>query len=84
MVLQHAHGLAWSTSGSRSPYMQVKPTLEAMSLRRGGIPNVVLAAGAGTANILSEHGHQLEAIHLPVRQLCCGLCAGLCKLCTCE
>ena len=84
MLLQHAYGLAWSTSGSRSPYMQVAPTLEAMSLRRGGIPNVLLAAGAGTASIISEHGNQLEVIHLPVRQLCRALCASLCRLCAFE
>ena len=49
--------------------MHVVPTLEAVSLRRGGIPNVILAAGASSASILSEHGHQLDTIHLPVRSL---------------
>ena len=47
--------------------MRAVPTLEAIALRRGGIPNVLLAAGAGSAAILSEHGHQLDAIRFPVR-----------------
>lgn len=74
-MLQHAFGLSWSTSRSRSPYMQVVPTLEPISLRRGGIPNVIMAAGAASASILSEHGHQLDTIQLPVRGPCLILCA---------
>jgi hypothetical protein len=65
--MQHAFGLAWSASQSRSPFMRAVPTLEAIALRRGGIPNVLLAAGAGSAAILSEHGHQLDNIRFPVR-----------------
>lgn len=80
MCLQHAFGLSWSTSQSRSPFMRAVPTLEAMALRRGSIPNVVLAAGASSAAILSEHGHQLDTIQFPVRGpaegcanvMCCG------------
>ena len=65
--MQHAFGLAWSASQSRSPFMRAVPTLEAIALRKGGIPNVLLAAGAGSAAILSEHGHQLDTIRFPVR-----------------
>ena len=67
--MQHALGLAWPTSGSRSPFLQTAPTLEPMALRRGSIPNVLLAAGASSAAILSEHGRELDAISFPVRGL---------------
>ena len=65
--VQHALGLAWPTSRSRSPFLQTAPTLEAMALRRGSIPNVLVAAGASSAAILSEHGRELDAISFPVR-----------------
>ena len=67
--VQHALGLAWPTSRSRSPFLQTAPTLEGMALRRGSIPNVLLAAGASSAAILSEHGRELDAISFPVRGL---------------
>ena len=67
--VQHALRLAWPTSRSRSPFLQAAPTLEAMALRRGSIPNVLLAAGASSATILSEHGRELDAISFPVRGL---------------
>ena len=69
MWVQHALGLAWPTSRSRSPFLQAAPTLEAVALRRGAIPNVLLAAGASSAAILSEHGRELDAISFPVRGL---------------
>ena len=65
--VQHALGLAWPTSRSRSPFLQTAPTLEAVALRRGSIPNVLVAAGASSAAILSEHGRELDAISFPVR-----------------
>ena len=43
------------------------PTLEALPLRAGGLPTVLLAAGAHTAVFLSEHGDTLDSLELPVR-----------------
>lgn len=42
------------------------PTLEALPLRAGGMPTVLLAAGANTALFLSEHGETLDSLELPV------------------
>ena len=42
------------------------PTLDAVSLRAGGAAMAVLAAGAHTAALISEHGRVLDSLELPV------------------
>ena len=42
------------------------PTLEAIPLRPGGAAVAVLAAGAHTAAVISEHGRLLDSLELPV------------------
>lgn len=44
----------------------VAPTLEAVALRAGGASVAVLAAGAHTAALISEHGRLLDSLELPV------------------
>ena len=46
---------------------EVVPTLQAIPLRWGRVPNVVLAAGRYEGVIVSEKGHVLENFRLPVR-----------------
>ena len=43
------------------------PTLTALPLRVGGLPSALLAGGAHSAAVLSEHGRILHALELPVR-----------------
>ena len=47
----------------------VAPTLTALPLRVGGLPSALLAAGAHSAAVLSEHGRVLDELELPVRSL---------------
>lgn len=64
--VQQALGLAWSNSGSLGGHKRIWPTLEPLSLRSGGVPAAVLAAGASQAVILTEHAHRLEHLFFPV------------------
>ena len=45
------------------------PTLAALPLRVGGLPSALVAAGAHSAAVLSEHGRILDELELPVRSL---------------
>ena len=66
LCLQYAFGVNWENWGGEAAARKVVPTLEAIPLRQGGIPTAILAAGAFTAAIVSEHGHTLDSFGLPV------------------
>lgn len=64
---QVSAGTSWSNSvGADDEGHAVAPTLDAIPLRTGGVAVAVLAAGAHTAALLSEHGHILDLLDLPV------------------
>lgn len=65
--LQHALGVAWNSEEGALHNHEVVPTLHAISLRWGRIPNVIVAAGRYDGIIVSEKGHVLERFGLPVR-----------------
>lgn len=68
-ALQQTLGLAWSNQrhGGGNAARRVAPTLEALPLRAGEVPAALLASGAWSAAVLSEHGSRLETLQLPVR-----------------
>lgn len=66
LVMQHKVGVSWANWEGANGVLKVAPTLEAIPLRWGGIPTVLLAAGASQAAIVSEHGHVLDSFSLPV------------------
>lgn len=59
----------------------VAPTLEAIPLRPGGAAVAVLAAGAHTAAVISEHGRLLDSLELPVGLIVITILVVLCFLC---
>lgn len=66
-AVQVTAGTSWTNSvGQDGEGHSVAPTLEAIPLRTGGAAVAVLAAGAHTAALLSEHGHILDHLELPV------------------
>lgn len=62
-----AAGTSWTNHVGNEEGHSVAPTLEALPLRVGGLPSVLLAAGASSAVFLSERGNTLETLELPVR-----------------
>jgi hypothetical protein len=62
---QVALGLTWNNHGSHVEGHKSVPTLEAISLRRGGLPTLILAAGNHLAAIISDQGHVLDTFNLP-------------------
>ena len=60
-------GTSWTNHIGNEEGHSVAPTLEALPLRAGGLPTVLLAAGAHTAVFLSEHGDIMDSLELPVR-----------------
>ena len=64
--MQISAGVNWENYGGEHASHRVTPTLEAIPFRWGGIPVAILAAGAYSAAILSEHGHVLDEFRLPV------------------
>ena len=66
VCLQYSFSVNWENWGGEAGTREVVPTLEAIPLRPGGIPTAILAAGAFTAAIVSEHGNTLDSFGLPV------------------
>ena len=66
-------GATWYSQGFGSTLQaslhQPMPSLVAMPLRAGQVPSAILAAGTYSAALLSEHGHVLDQLTLPVRWL---------------
>lgn len=58
---------AMSMEGVRGGPADQVPTIAPMALRLGQPPTAVLVAGGHSAVMLSEHGHELHSIVLPVR-----------------
>ena len=59
-------GTSWTNAVGDAEAHAVAPTLEAIPLRPGGAAVAVLAAGAHTAAVVSEHGRLLDSLELPV------------------
>jgi len=59
-------GTSWTNAIGNEEGHSVVPTLEAVPLRTGAAPVAILAAGAHTAALISEHGHVLAHLELPV------------------
>ena len=71
-VMQHNFGINWDNwggGGGRQAGRRVAPTLQAMPLRCGGIPTLVLASGAFEGVVISEHGHLIDRFGFPVSLL---------------
>ena len=71
MLMQVATSATWYAQGLQGAlqgaFATTVPTLLPMALRLGQPPTAVLAAGAYSAALLSEHGHVLHRLMLPVR-----------------
>ena len=65
--LQVSTATAWTNHVGNEEGHAVAPTLTALPLRVGGLPSALLAAGAHSAAVLSEHGRILDELELPVR-----------------
>ena len=64
--MQVSAGTSWTNHVGNEEGHSVAATLEALPLRVGGLPTVLLAAGANSAVFLSERGQTLETLELPV------------------
>eukprot|EP00195_Chlamydomonas_chlamydogama_P008599 CAMPEP_0202890806 /NCGR_PEP_ID=MMETSP1392-20130828/1099_1 /ASSEMBLY_ACC=CAM_ASM_000868 /TAXON_ID=225041 /ORGANISM="Chlamydomonas chlamydogama, Strain SAG 11-48b" /LENGTH=667 /DNA_ID=CAMNT_0049574447 /DNA_START=241 /DNA_END=2241 /DNA_ORIENTATION=+ len=63
---QNYYPTTWPHSSTvDSDEQRVVPTLRALPLHRHAMPTTILAAGANSAVILSEHGHLLDTLWLP-------------------
>lgn len=60
-------GSTWYGQAVEGLLHQPMPTLVPMALRLGHPATAVLTAGSYSASLLSEHGHLLHKLDLPVR-----------------
>lgn len=65
--MQHDFGIPWNNRGSEQAERRVVPSLQAIPLRWGGIPTLLLASGAFEGVVVSEHGHLIDRMGFPVR-----------------
>lgn len=67
ILMQISVGTSWTNAVGNGEGHSVAPTLEAIPLRSGGAAVAVLAGGAHTAAVISEHGRLLDSLELPVK-----------------